>query len=330
MSHRLDGTRRIALRLMLASLMPLFGACASVAAEPSFPKHPVKIIVQTAAGSSIDVAARILAEHLSRKWGQQAFVFNQPGAGGAVAARALASAPADGETLLFAASSIFVALPLLQPAQAASIDAFVPVAFVGEQPMAVAVAADQPAKTFAELLATMRATKGGLNCAVSTRGGLSHLSAESLKATAGVDMNFIHYPGTAQALSDVIGGRVPMVVDSLSAFVGPVAGKQIRILAVASTQRLKKMPEIPTAAETLPGFEATAWLALVAPPGTPAAITQQIGRDVDAILANASVVARLEEVGTFARPITASELPNFIKAQREKWLPVVQKYGVAQ
>lgn len=329
MSHRLDGIRRIALRLMLAALVPCLGAGTLLAAEP-FPKRSVKIIVQTAAGSSIDVAARILAENLSRKWGQQAFVFNQPGAGGAVAARALASAPADGETLLFAASSIFVALPLLQPAQAASIDAFVPVAFVGEQPMAVAVAADQPAKTFAELVATMRATKGGLNCAVSTRGGLSHLSAESLKAAAGVDMNFIHYPGTAQALSDVIGGRVPFVVDSLSAFIGPAAGKQIRILAVASAQRLKKMPEIPTVAETLPGFEATAWLALVAPPGTPTTITQQIGRDVDAILADANVVARLEDVGTFARPIAAGVLPSFIKAQQEKWLPVVQRNAVEQ
>lgn len=329
MSHRFDRTRRLALRLTLAALVPLAGVGTSFAAEP-FPKRPVKIIVQTAAGSSIDVAARILAENLSRKWGQQAFVFNQPGAGGAVAARALASAPADGETLLLAASSIFVALPLLQPAQAASVDAFVPVAFLGEQPMAVAVGADQPAKTLRELLDSIRATKGGLNCAVSTRGGLSHLSAESFKAAAGVDMNFIHYPGTAQALSDVIGGRVPVVVDSLSAFVGPAAGKQIRILAVASGERLKKMPEIPTAAETLPGFEATAWLALVAPPGTPAEISQKIGRDVDAILADAAFVTRLEEVGTFARPIKAADLPTFIKAQREKWLPVVQKYGVAQ
>jgi tripartite-type tricarboxylate transporter receptor subunit TctC len=313
---------------MLAVLLPLVAGNVTSAAEPSFPKRPVKIIVQTAAGSSIDVAARILAENLSRKWGQQAFVFNQPGAGGAVAARALASAPADGETLLLAASSIFVALPFLQPAQASSIETFAPLAFIGEQPMAVAIGADQPAKTFPELLATMRSTKGGLNCAVSTRGGLSHLSAESLKGAAGVDMNFVHYPGTAQALSDVIGGRVPIVVDSLSAFVGPAAGGQIRILGVASAERLKKMPDIPTIAETLPGFEATAWLALVAPAGTPAAITQQIGRDVDTLLADAVVAKRLEDTGTFVRPISAADLPGFIKAQREKWSPIVRAYGV--
>lgn len=330
MPHFLNGSYRIVVRLIFAALMPLLGADSSFAAEPYFPKRPVKIIVQTAAGSSIDVAARILAESLSRKWGQQAFVLNQPGAGGAVAARALASAPPDGETLLLAASSIFVALPVLQPAQAASIDTFSPIAFVGEQPMAVAVGASQAESTFPALLARLRSAPGGLNCAVSTRGGLSHLSAESLKAAAGVDMNFIHYPGTAQALSDVIAGRVPMLIDSLSAFVGPADGGQIRILAVASAQRLSKMPSIPTVAETLPGFEATAWLALVAPPGTPAPITAQIGDDVDAILKTPAMAKRLEDVGTFVRPMPANELAIFVKAQRAKWLPVVQKFGVAQ
>lgn len=318
---------RAVVPVCIAAMVVAVGAAS---AAESFPKRPVKIIVQTAAGSSIDVAARILADNLSRKWGQQAFVLNQPGAGGAVAARVLAAAPSDGETLLFAASSIFVALPVLQPAQAASIDGFVPIAFVGEQPMAIAVAADHPAKTLPELLAILRKTPGGLNCAVSTRGGLSHLSAESLKAAAGAEMNFIHYPGTAQALSDVIGGRVPMIMDSLSAFVGPAAGGQIRILAVASAQRLKKMADVPAIAESVPGFEATAWLALVAPAGTRPVVTEQIGRDVDAILADEAVTKRLEELGTLTRRMSGDELAAFIKVQREKWLPVVQKNGVAQ
>jgi tripartite-type tricarboxylate transporter receptor subunit TctC len=296
----------------------------------SFPSHPVKIIVQTAAGSSIDVAARILAENLSRNWGQQAYVFNQPGAGGALAARALASAPPDGETLLFAASSIFVALPELQKDQASSIDAFVPIAYVGEQPMAVAVGGQEGIKTFAEMLSRIRQTPGGVNCAVSTRGGLSHLSAESLKAATSTELTFVHYPGTAQALSDVISGRVPMVIDSLSAFFGPAAGGQIRVLAVASAERLKKMPDVPTVGETVPGFEATAWLAIVAPPGTPAALAASIGADVDRILGDPEVVKRLDELGTFVHPMSAPELAGFIKAQRAKWLPVVQKFGVAQ
>jgi len=318
--------RAAAVAAMVAAVLASGGR--SVRAD-SFPARPVKIIVQTAAGSSIDVAARLVAENLSRIWGQQAFVVNQPGAGGALAARALASAPPDGETLLLAASSIFVALPELQKDQAASIDAFVPVAYVGEQPMVVVVGANEGIKTFPELLTRIRQTPGGMNCAVSTRGGLSHLSAESLKAAAGAEMTFVHYPGTAQALSDVISGRVPMGIDSLSAFFGPAAGGQIRIVAIASTARLKKLPEVPTVAETIPGFEAIAWLALVAPPGTPAALAAKIGADVDRVLADPDVVKRMDEIGNFVHPMTTAELAAFIKAQRAQWLPVVQKFGVA-
>jgi tripartite-type tricarboxylate transporter receptor subunit TctC len=277
------------------------------------------------------VAARILAENLSRKWGQQAYVVNQPGAGGAIAARALASASPDGETLLFAASSIFVALPVLHPEEAAPVDRFQPVAFVGEQPMAVAVSASNPARTLPELLAAMRKTAAGLNCAVSTRGGLSHMSGEMLKDAAGVKMTFVHYPGTAQALSDVIGGRVPMVVDSMSAFIGPAAGGQIRILGVASEKRLSKvLPDVPAISETLPGFEAIAWLALVAPTGTPAPIVARIKSDVDAILSDAAVSKRLQDLGTLTHAMSRTELEAFIKDQRGKWLPVVQKYGSAK
>jgi tripartite-type tricarboxylate transporter receptor subunit TctC len=328
-SHGLKAaTRWVATVLAVTASVLAIGGPLAIA--QSFPSRPVKIIVQTAAGSSIDVTARVLAENLSRLWGQQAYVINQSGAGGALAAKALASAPPDGETLLFAASSIFVALPELQKDQASSIDAFVPVAFVGEQPMAVVVGAHEDIKTFPDLLKRIGQISGGMNCAVSTRGGLSHLSAEALKAATSTDMTLVHYPGTAQALSDVISGRVPMAVDSLSAFVGPAAGGQIRIVAVASAARLKKMPDLPTIAETVPGFEATAWVALVAPPGTPAAIATQISADVDRILGEPQIVKRLDDLGTFVHPMAAPELAGFIKAQRAKWLPVVQKFGVAQ
>lgn len=307
----------------------IFGALghAGAQANDAFPSRPVKIIVQTAAGSSIDVAARIVAEALSRKWGQQAYVLNQPGAGGAIAAKALTSAAPDGETLLFAASSIFIALPELQKSQAAAIASFVPISFVGEQPMAVAVTASLEAKSFAELLQAIKRTPGGFNVAVSTRGGLSHLSGEALREAAGIEMKFINYPGTAQALSDVAAARVPVLVDSLSAFIGPAAGGQIRILAVGSVERLKNMPDLPAVSETLSGFDATAWLALVAPAGTPAPLAEKIATDVGAVLNDPAVVSRLEELGTFVKRKSPAELAAFIEAQRAKWAPVVRKFG---
>lgn len=293
----------------------------------SYPNKPVRIIVQTAAGSSIDVSARLLADHLTRRWGQQVIVLNQPGAGGAIAVRALTNAPNDGYTLFFAASSVFLVLPELQKNLAADINAMVPIAFIGETPMAIAVSAKSPVRSLAELFALSKTTAGGLNCAVSTRGGLSHLSAEALREASRSDLTLVNYPGTAQALTDVIADRVPVIVDSISALVGPASGGQIRILATAGPSRLKAFPDIPAANETLPGFVATAWFALAAPAGTDAEIIRKATADVNAVLQDPGLAQRLEEIGTFARQMNAAELKNFIEAQKLRWSPVVQKFG---
>lgn len=314
--------KRLVLGLGLAIGFP------TVASAQSYPNKPVKIIVQTAAGSSIDVAARLLADHLTRRWGQQAFVVNQPGAGGAIATRALTTSPNDGYTLFFAASSVFLVLPELQKNLATDINAMVPIAFVGETPMAIAVSAKSPAKSLAELLALSKSTAGGLNCAVSTRGGLSHLSAEALREASKADLTLVNYPGTAQALTDVIADRVPVIVDSISALLGPASGGQIKILATAGPSRLKALRNIPAANETLPGFEATAWFALAAPAGTDADIVRKAAADVNAVLQEPSLVKRFEEIGTFTRQMNSTELKAFIEVQKVRWSPVVQKFGI--
>lgn len=302
-------------------------AASSAGFAQSYPNKPVRIIVQTAAGSSIDVSARLLADHLTRRWGQQVIVLNQPGAGGAIAVRALTNAPNDGYTLFFAASSVFLVLPELQKNLAADINAMVPIAFIGETPMAIAVSAKSPAKSLAELFALSKTTAGGLNCAVSTRGGLSHLSAEALREASQSDLTLVNYPGTAQALTDVIADRVPVIVDSISALIGPASGGQIRILATAGPSRLKALPDIPAANETLPGFEATAWFALAAPAGTDADMIRKATDDVDAVLRDPGLAKRLEEIGTFPRQMNSAELQNYIEAQKLRWLPVVRKFG---
>jgi tripartite-type tricarboxylate transporter receptor subunit TctC len=169
-----------------------------------------------------------------------------------------------------------------------------------------------------------------VNCAVSTRGGLSHLSAEAWREAAKVELNFIHYPGTSQALSDVVAGRVPMVIDSLSALLGPAASGDIRIVAIASPERLQKMPDTPTAAETVAGFVATAWLALVARSGTAREITDRIEQDIAAVLADGTTIARLEETGTYPRKMSREALVSFIDNERKKWSPVVGKFSSDQ
>ena len=294
----------------------------------SYPTKPVRIIVQTAAGSSIDVFARLLADHLTRRWGQQVIVLNQPGAGGAIAVRAFTNAPNDGYTLFFAASSVFLVLSEIQKNLAADITAMVPIAFIGETPMAIAVSAKSPVRSLAELFALSKTTAGGLNCAVSTRGGLSHLSAEALREASQSDLTFVNYPGTAQALTDVIADRVPVVVDSVSALIGPASGGQIRILATAGPSRLKALPDIPAANETLPGFEATAWFALTAPAGTDAEIIRKVTDDVGSVLQDPSLAKRLEEIGTFTRQMSSADLKEFIESQKVRWNPVVQKFAM--
>lgn len=323
--HRLPRLSTILKTWLVASLSLI--AQPQISLAQAYPSKAVKIIVQTAAGSSIDVAARLLAEHLTRRWGQQAFVVNQPGAGGAIATRALTTAPNDGYTLFFAASSVFLVLPEIQKNSAADVNSLVPVAFVGETPMAVAVSAKAPVNSLSELFALTKKTAGGLNCAVSTRGGLSHLSAEALREASKSDMTFINYPGTAQALTDVISDRVPVIVDSISAILGPASGGQLKVLAVAGPSRLKSIPNVPTVSETLPGFEATAWFALVVPAGTVPEIAGQIGNDVGAILQDPALIARLEEIGTFTRNIKPDALKGYIDAQKDRWNPIVRNFG---
>jgi len=311
----------------VAAAFAIAAAWSGAGFAQAYPNKPVRIIVQTAAGSSIDVSARLLADHLTRRWGQQVIVLNQPGAGGAIAVRALTNAANDGYTLFFAASSVFLVLPELQKNLAADINAMVPIAFIGETPMAIAVSGKSPAKSLSDLIALSKTTSGGLNCAVSTRGGLSHLSAEALREASKADLALVNYPGTAQALTDVIADRVPVIVDSVSALIGPAAGGQIRILATAGPSRLKALPDVPAASETLPGFEATAWFALVAPAGTDAEIIRKATSDVDAVLKYPDLGRRLEEIGTFPRGMNAAELQRYIDAQKQRWSPVVQKFG---
>jgi tripartite-type tricarboxylate transporter receptor subunit TctC len=315
----------VLLKNIILGLCLVAGLSTISSAQP-YPAKPVKIIVQTAAGSSIDVAARLLAEHLTRRWGQQAFVVNQPGAGGAIATRALTTSPNDGYTLFLAASSVFLVLPELQKNLAPDINAIVPIAFVGETPMAIAVSAKSPAKSLAELFVLSKTTAGGLNCAVSTRGGLSHLSAEALREASQADLTLVNYPGTAQALTDVIADRVPVIVDSISALIGPASDGQIRIIAIASSSRLNMFANIPIAAETLPGFEATAWFALTGPAGTDTNIIRKATADVNAVLRDPDFAERLQAIGTFVRSMNSSELEEFIGNQKRQWAPVVQKF----
>jgi tripartite-type tricarboxylate transporter receptor subunit TctC len=276
------------------------------------------------------VLLRIVAEHLSQLWGQQAIVINQPGGAGAVAIRAVASNPPDGHSLYMAVASNFIALPELQANFPVDVVRdFVPIGFIGEHPLVVAASASLGVATLPEFVALARKRKGELNVAAGNRGSILHLAGEWLRMAGGIDVALVHYPSASQAITDVLGGRVHGMIDAITAMKGPIEGGQIRPLAVAAKQRLYNFPDLPVMADTFPGFEATGWLALMAPPGTPAPLARRISDDLRKVLSEPAFEKRYEELGTYIRVTTPEELTAFIREQQQIWRPVIAETAKA-
>ncbi|MBX9826142.1 MAG: tripartite tricarboxylate transporter substrate binding protein [Xanthobacteraceae bacterium] len=295
-------------------------------AQSDYPNKPVRIITHSAPGGSPDALLRIVGDRLSQMWGRQVVVLNQPGAGGSVAARAAAQADPDGYTLYMPASSAFVALPGAQPNLPLDVPRdFVPVGFIALQPFFLWVGTAVPARTLPEFIALAKQKPGELSYAATGRGTLSHLTGEGLQLHANIKLQLVPYTGgTAQALNDVIAGRVPMVIDAYPPLVGAMQSGHVRPLAVGSDKRLAAFPDLPTMQETLPGFRSNGWLALVAPLGTPDAIVQKLNADLRAAVLDPATKEKLETTGNFPNPMTAQELLAFIQGEQKMWKPVVE------
>jgi tripartite-type tricarboxylate transporter receptor subunit TctC len=296
----------------------------------NYPTAPVKLITQGAPASGPDVVARIVADELSRRWKQQIVILNATGAGGSVAAKQAIQAPADGYTLYLPAASAFIVMPEMFPNLKIDMTAdFVPVGFVAEQAMVIAVSPALGVNTLAELVALSKAKPGTLNYAANARGTLPHLTAERFKAQTGADMTYIPYPGAAAGLQDLLGGRIAVIVEGLGTLLGSIQNGSLRPLAVSSLKRLENFPNIPTVAELLPGFKATGWFALVARRGTSEAIVQQVNRDLNDALLAPAVKDKLAAMATIVRPMSIADTAAFLRSEQETWRPVVKKIGFA-
>ncbi len=319
--------RRLFLQLTAgAAALPAVARSARAQAQ-DYPAKPVRIITHSAPGGSPDALLRIVADRLSQMWGRQVVALNHPGAGGAVAARIAAAAAPDGYTLYMPASSAFVTLPGLQANLPVEVPRdFVPVGFVGEQPFFLSVVSSLGVTTLPEFIALAKKRPGEISYAATGRGTLSHLTGEALQGQAGIKLLMVPYlGGTAQALNDVIGGRVPMVIDGYPPLAGALQSGAIKALAVGSAQRLSDFPDLPTAAETLPGFSARGWLALVAPVGTPQAIVRKVSDDLRAAVTDPATKTKLETTGNYPQPMTPAELLAFIHAEQQMWKPVLER-----
>ena len=312
-------------RALLAALL----AAPSIAqAQPGFPSRPIRVVVPFAAGGIIDVVARTVSEPLSRKLGQPIVIENTPGAGSTIGARNVARAPADGYTLLLngAAQSV---IPALFPDTGIDPAAdFVPIALLGEQPFILAVHPSVPATDVPSLLAWLRGRRGEATFATTGIGAASHLAGELLKRLAGVDFTVVQYRGTPAAVTDFVAGRVEFMIDSQTLLAPLMQDGRGRGLAVTTARRSRLVPDLPTLQEAgVAGYETSSWQALYAPASIPPTIVQALSTATLEVLADPAVQERFAERGVEPRAGDAAALRNFLKAEMDRWLPILRATG---
>jgi tripartite-type tricarboxylate transporter receptor subunit TctC len=308
--------------------------CASVissAANPqAYPSRYVSIIIQTAPGSAPDVIARIVADRLAHSWGQQVTIINRNGAAGLVAAQAAAAAQPDGYTLYMPTSTALVILPETQPKMPVNFERdFVPIGLVSQSPQIIAVSPALGVNTLEQFIALAKTKPGEILYAANNRGSFPHFTGEFFRKQAGIDLTFVPYPGAAAGLRDVMGGRVAMIVEGPAALFGAVQSGSIKALAVTSTTRLPNLPDLPTVAETIPGFSLVAWFALMARAGTPDSIVQKVSHDLQTVLKQSAIREKFETLGVYPLPTSPTETAEFIRSERKLWKPVIKEVGLA-
>lgn len=293
----------------------------------NYPDKPVTIISDSAAGSAPDVVARFVAEGLGKIWGQQVIVVNHPGANGSIAAHAASEAAADGYTLFHPTLSTFVALPNIAPNIPVKMPRdFVPIGFTADQPMFIAVSPTLGITTLPQLIDRAKKEPEKITIAATGIGRLTHMTGELLQQRADIKLVAVPYThGPASAIGDVADGRVSMIIEGYSGIVGAVKAGQIKIIAVAAHERLPQFPDLPTVAETIPGFSATGWQVLLAPLGTPKPIVDKVSVDLAKVVGDPEFKKKLANVGSYSRAMTPAEAQAFVDDEQKTWLPVVAK-----
>jgi tripartite-type tricarboxylate transporter receptor subunit TctC len=315
--------RRRFLHLALgAAALP--GGARSALAQ-TYPTRPVHLVVGFAAGGPLDVTARLTGQWLSERFRQSFIVDNRPGAASNIGTELVVRAPPDGYTLLMvSASNATNATLYSMQLDFNFIRDIVPVASIIRTPLVVEVNPSFPAKTVPEFIVFAKANPGKINMASGGIGALSHVSGELFKMMAGVNLVHVPYRGGGPALSDLLGGRVQVLIDPIPASIAYLRAGKLRALAVTTTTRSDVLPDIPTVDEFIPGYEATAWYGIGAPRGTPTAIIDTLNSAIRACLADPTLKARFADVGGVPFLGSPADFGHFILAETEKWAKVIK------
>lgn len=315
-------------RLAAAVLAVAGTLIAQPAAAQEYPNRIIKWVVGYPAGGATDIFARLIGQYLSEKLGQQVIIENRPGAGNNIATEAVINSTPDGYTVLLTNPANAVNATLYRSLKFNFINDTVPVAGIARVPNVMEVHPSVPAKTVKEFIDYVKANPGKVNMASSGNGTSIHLSGELFKFMTGVQMQHVPYRGSAPALTDLLAGQVQIMFDNLPASIGHIKAGSLRPLAVTTAQRSKNLPDVPTVAETVPGYEASAFFGMSAPKGTPPAIIAKLNATINAALKDPGVLARIEELGGIPMAGTPEEFGAVVKAETEKWSKVVEFSGV--
>jgi tripartite-type tricarboxylate transporter receptor subunit TctC len=309
-----------------AAAMLIAGNFAS--AQTPYPSRAVHIYVPYAAGGAVDILTRTLGYAVSRQWGQGVVVENRPGAGGVIASQALATSQPDGYTLIVVASGHPTNSFLYEKLPYDTFKDFTPVSLLASSPNILLVKADSRFKTLADVIAEAKAKPGSLSFGHAGSGTSTHLAGELLKSLARIDLTAIPYKGGAPAINDLLGGQIPLSFNNGPESVGQLAAGTVRALAVTTAKRASFLPDVPSMAETVPGYDTEVWWGLLGPAGMPPDLVAKLSHDFVAALNIDGVKERLTKLGASPIGSTPQEFDAKIHADYDKWGPIIKAAGI--
>ncbi|HUP30860.1 MAG TPA: tripartite tricarboxylate transporter substrate binding protein [Usitatibacter sp.] len=307
---------------LLLALVPVPGSA------QQWPSKAVRIVVPFAAGGATDVVARLLAQKLTEAWGQTVVVENKLGAGGNIGADMVAKSAPDGYTLLLTSGAVLTAPYLYKGLAFDPLKDFIAVTNVATGPQVIAISTSLPVKDLPEFIAYAKANPKQINYGSAGIGSQTHLAAENFAHSAGIDITHVPYKGESAALTDLMGGQIQMVTPNLGGAIGQIQQGKLRAIAVTSRERSPHLPEVPAAAEVIPGFENAGWFGVLAPVGTPREVIDRIYRDSTKIITSEEFRGKLAQQGMVPVGNSPQEFSAATRAESTRWAKVIRERGL--